>query len=164
MTDEDLEELLEVQRQSYAEAGTGLRAAWPEETALSQEELHDLLERLVYGVLATARPDGRAHATPIAFSFEDGAFWIATVASLRLRNLRASPWAALVITEGQRGGGHSALTAEGPVTLHEGDEFKAARERLDEAWATRHGRVADWAVAFIELRPERILSFRDRGA
>jgi pyridoxamine 5'-phosphate oxidase-like protein len=164
VTDEDVEELLEVQRQSYARAGASLRGAWPEETALRSEELHDLLERLVYGVLATARPDGRAHATPIAFSLEHMAFWIATVAGLRLRNLRANPWASLVLTDGQRAARHSALTAEGPVTLHEGTAFEAVRERLDEGWRARHGRAPDWAVAFIELRPERILSYRDRGA
>jgi general stress protein 26 len=164
MTDEDLEELLEVQRESYASAGAGLRGAWPEESALRREELRDLLERLVYGVLATARPDCRPHATPIAFSLEDGAFWIATVASVRLRNLRTNPWASLVLTEGQRHGGHSALTAEGPVTLHEGAAFEAVRERLDGAWRIRHGHAPDWAAAFIELRPERILSHRDRGA
>jgi len=80
MTDADLEELLEVQRQSYARAGGSVRGAWPEESSLRRAELRDFLERLVYGVLATARPDGRAHATPIAFSLEEGAFWIATVA------------------------------------------------------------------------------------
>lgn len=164
MTDEDLEELLEVQRQSYARAGASLRGAWPEESALRREELRDFLGRLVYGVLATARPNGRAHATPIAFSLEDGAFWIATVASVRLRNLRTNPWASLVLTDGQRAGRHSALTAEGPATLHEGAAFEAVRARFDEGWRTRHGQAPDWAVAFIELRPERILSYRDHGA
>jgi general stress protein 26 len=164
MTDADLEELLEVQRQSYARAGAGVRGSWPEESSLRRVELRDFLERLVYGVLATARPDGRAHATPIAFSLEDGAFWVATVASLRLRNLRTNPWASLVLTDGQRAGPHSALTAEGPVTLHEGVAFDVARERLDTGWRTRHGQPPDWAVAFIELRPERILSYCDPHA
>jgi len=164
MTDADLEELLEVQRQSYARAGGSVRGAWPEESSLRRAELRDFLERLVYGVLATARPDGRAHATPIAFSIEEGAFWIATVASVRLRNLRTSPWASLVLTDGQRTERHSALTVEGPVTLHEGAAFDVVRERLDERWRTRHGQTPDWAVAFIELRPERILSYRDPHA
>jgi hypothetical protein len=164
MMDADVEELLEVQRHSYARAGANVRDAWPEESSLRRVELRDFLERLVYGVLATARPDGRAHATPIAFSLEDGAFWIATVASVRLRNLRTNPWASLVLTDGQRAGRHSALTAEGPVTLHEGVAFDEVRERLDEGWRARHGQTPDWAVAFIELRPERILSYRDPSA
>jgi nitroimidazol reductase NimA-like FMN-containing flavoprotein (pyridoxamine 5'-phosphate oxidase superfamily) len=164
MTDADIEDLAEIQRQSYARAGATLRDAWPEETALQPGELRDLLETLVYGVLATSRPDGRAHATPIAFSFEEGAFWIATVPGVRLRNLRKHPWAALVLTEGQRDGRHRALTAEGPVALWEGGEFEATRGRLDAVWAARHGRPPDWATAFIQLRPERVLSYRDRGA
>jgi hypothetical protein len=164
MTDADLEELLEVQRQSYARAGSSVRGAWSEESSLRRAELRDFLERLVYGVLATARPDGRAHGTPIAFSLEDWAFWIATVASVRLRNLQTNRWASLVLTDGQRTGRHSALTAEGPVTLHEGVAFDVVRERLDERWRARHGQTPDWALAFIELRPERILSHRDPHA
>jgi hypothetical protein len=69
-----------------------------------------------------------------------------------------------VLTDGQRTGRHSALTAEGPVTLHEGVAFDVVRERLDERWRTRHGQTPDWAVAFIELRPGRILSYRDPHA
>jgi hypothetical protein len=38
------------------------------------------------------------------------------------------------------------------------------RERLDMRWRTRHGQAPDWAVALIELRPERILSYRDPHA
>jgi nitroimidazol reductase NimA-like FMN-containing flavoprotein (pyridoxamine 5'-phosphate oxidase superfamily) len=164
MRDADIEGLAEIQRQSYARAGATLRGAWPEDTAMRTDELRDLLETLVYGVLATSRSDGRAHATPIAFSFEERTFWIATVAGLRLRNLRLRPWAALVLSEGQREGGHRALTVEGPVVLWEGGDFETARERLDAVWATRHGRPPDWAAAFIQLKPERVLSYRDRGA
>lgn len=164
MTEGDLEALLAVQRQSYASVRSTLRDSWPEASALRREELRELLTHLVYGVLATARPDGRAHATPIAFSLEDGAFWVASVASVRVRNLRVNQWASLVLTDGQRAGRHSALTAEGPVELHEGTAFEAVRERLDERWLIRHGRPPDWAVAFIELRPERVLSHCDRGA
>jgi hypothetical protein len=50
------------------------------------------------------------------------------------------------------------------VTLHEGSAFDAVRERLDKGWRARHGQAPDWAVAFIELRPERILSYRDAHA
>jgi hypothetical protein len=50
------------------------------------------------------------------------------------------------------------------VTLHESVAFDLVRERLDKSWRTRHGQAPDWAVAFIELRPERILSYRDPNA
>lgn len=89
---------------------------------------------------------------------------MATVDGLRLRNLRATPWASLVLSEGQREGAHRALTAEGPVRLHEGAAFVAARRRLDEGWAGRHEHPPDWAVALIELRPERVFSHRSSDA
>jgi nitroimidazol reductase NimA-like FMN-containing flavoprotein (pyridoxamine 5'-phosphate oxidase superfamily) len=153
-----LEGLLEVQRRSYRPAREGIRSSWPEEDALDGSALASLLAELRYGVLATARPDRRAHAAPVAFSYEDGAFWIASVEGLRLRNLRSTPWASLVVMEGQDGTSHRALTAEGRVQIHEGAPFASARDQLDERWRARHGRVADWAGAFIELVPERIFS------
>jgi hypothetical protein len=73
-------------------------------------------------------------------------------------------WASIVVTDGHRGSGHRALTAEGPVTLHEEGAFDLARERLDEGWARRHGKPSTWAVAFIELRPERIFSYGGESA
>jgi nitroimidazol reductase NimA-like FMN-containing flavoprotein (pyridoxamine 5'-phosphate oxidase superfamily) len=162
VTDEDVAALLEAQRRSYERAGDGLRRSWPPERALGPDELRSILADLVYGVLATARPDGRAHASPVAFSVAAGAFWIATVRGVRLRNLRAVPWASFVLSEGQREGAHRALTAEGPVRLHENADFGSARARLDEDWARRHGHPPDWASAFVELRPERVFSHRSR--
>ena len=162
MTGEDVEALLEAQRRSYERAGEALRRSWPPEDALGADELRGILADLVYGVLATARPDGRAHASPVAFSVEGGAFWIATVGGFRVRNLRAVPWASLVLSEGQREGAHRALTAEGPARLHEDADFATARARLDDDWARRHEHPPDWAPAFIELRPERVFSHRSR--
>ena len=162
MTDEDIEALLEAQRRSYERAGEGLRSSWPPEAALGLDELRSILAEVVYGVLATARPDGRAHASPVAFSVEGAAFWIATVRGVRLRNLRAVPWASFVLSEGQREGAHRALTAEGPVRLHEDADFATARARLDGGWTRRHAHAPDWACAFVELRPERVFSHRSR--
>jgi hypothetical protein len=53
---------------------------------------------------------------------------------------------------------HRALTAEGRVTLHEGDARDRAFEPLRTAWLARHGHEPDWAVALVELRPERLFS------
>lgn len=158
MTDQDVEAILEVQRRSYDAAGEGVRRSWPEGDALDGRRLALLLDELRYGVLATARPDGRAHASPVAYSVEDGVFWIASVEGLRLRNLRATPWASLVIAEGRGAGSHRALTAEGPVRLHEGAAFESARRLLDERWIARHDHAPDWASGFIELRPDRVFS------
>lgn len=164
MTDRDVEDLLEVQSRSYRDAGEALRRSWPEEDALDREGLAALLGDLRYAVLATARPDGRPHASPVAYSVADAAFWVATVAGVRLRNVRATPWASLVVSEGQDAGAHRALTAEGAARLHEGRAFDSTRERLDERWRVRHGRVPDWAVAFIELEPRRVFSHGRRRA
>jgi hypothetical protein len=164
VTDDDLEGLLDIQRRSYRSAGEGIRTSWPEKDALDRPRLARLLSDLRYGVLATARPDGRPHAAPVAFSYEDGAFWVASVEGLRLRNLRTTPWASLVISEGQDGGSHRALTAEGPVRVHEQAGFATVRDRLDARWRARHGRAPDWAAVFIELVPERVFSYAQGDA
>jgi hypothetical protein len=54
-----------------------------------------------------------------------------------------------------QGDAHRALTAEGPVTLH---EVAAVYVRLEAEWLRRHGHAPEWAVAFAELRPERVFS------
>lgn len=163
MTDADLDALLAAQSRSYRAAGEGLRRSWPEADALDREGLRALLGEVLYGVLATSRPDGRAHATPVAFSLAERAFWIGSVEGRRLANLRALPWASLVVFDGGRGE-HRALTAEGTVALHEGPAFAEARRRLDSAWAARHGHPPDWAAVLLELRPERVFSHGPRGA
>jgi pyridoxamine 5'-phosphate oxidase-like protein len=155
----DVEPLLEVQRTSYAAASEGFRAGWPEADALDASGMAALLDDNRYAVLATARSDGRAHAAPVAFVVSEGSFWVATVKGLRLRNLRASPWASVVVMdgeadEGEEGKPHRALTAEGPVVLHD----VAVLERFEQQWIERHTDPPDWATAFIELRPERLFS------
>jgi hypothetical protein len=162
VTADDAAALGELQRRSYARVSAGLRAAWPEEQALDDRGLASLLGGRRYCVLATAREDGRAHASPVAFVVARGAFWFGTVAGLRLRNLHATPWASIVVMEGEEEGGdrlpHRALTAEGPTTLHEGAARDHAFAALRDAWLERHGREPDWAVALVELRPERLFS------
>ena len=159
-----IDDLLAVQRSSYAVATQGFRAAWPEANALGREELAALFGRHRYCVLATSRADGRAHAAPVAFVIHEGAFWFATVAGLRLRNLRAHPWASLVVMEGdadisEAGQSHVALTAEGPVALHPIDDW-----RLFEAeWLRRHNNPPTWGAALAELSPERLFSHAARG-
>jgi Pyridoxamine 5'-phosphate oxidase len=161
----DAAALADVQRRSYAAASKGLRSSWPESQALDADALAALLARRRYCVLATSRPDGRPHAAPVAFVVASGAFWFGTVEGLRLRNLRSTPWAALVVMEGERDEAeagdeppHRALTAEGPVVVHEADAFNTAFEPLRAAWVARHGDPPDWAAALVELRPQRLFS------
>jgi Pyridoxamine 5'-phosphate oxidase len=164
ISSDDARALAKIQRASYA-VGRGIKGSWPEEGALDPSGIADLLGRCRYCVLATARPDARAHASPVAFVVCDGAFWFGTVAGLRLRNLRATPWASMVVMEGSRDAGepgdeppHRALTAEGPVVLHEHEDFARAFEPLRDRWLARHWHEPSWAAALVELRPERLFS------
>jgi hypothetical protein len=165
VTDDDAAALAEIQRRSYEGATPGLRGSWPEAQALDADGIRAFLDARRYCVLATARPDGRANASPVAFLVAGGAFWFGTVAGLRLRNLRATPWASLVVMVGgdvdeTEGVPHRALTAEGPVTLHEGAARDRAFTPLRTAWLARHESEPTWAAALVELRSERILSYR----
>ena len=157
--------LADVQSRSYEGARGGIRSSWPQAQALDEAGIAALLGRHRYCVLATGRADGRAHAAPVAFVVGPDALWFATVTGLRLRNLRATGWASLVVMEGQRDEDepgdeepHRALTAEGPVTLHEGEEFARAFQPIRDTWIDRHGHGPDWAVALAELSPARVFS------
>jgi len=158
-----VDRLLSVQRSSFEAAASSVRGGWPEADALERDELVALLERHRYCVLATARADGRAHATPVAYIVHDGAFWFATVAGLKLRNLKAQPWAGIVVMEGdadvgELGQQHVALTAEGRVTLHPIDKWHA----FETEWLRRHTDPPTWAAALAELHPERLFSHMAR--
>lgn len=160
----DVSALDAIQEQSYASASAGVRAAWPEADALRGRELAAFLERHRYCVLATSRADGRAHAAPVAFVVHDGAFWFATAPGLRLRNVRANPWAAVTVMEGdadvgEAGVPHVALTAEGDVHLHPVERWTW----FEDAWLRRHTDPPTWAAAVLELRPARIFSHAARA-
>lgn len=157
---EDAAALAAVQSASYARAG-GITSSWPQAGSLDATGIADFLGRRRYCVLASARPDGRAHASPVAFVVAGGAFWFGTVEGLRLRNLRANSWASLVVMENEPD--HVALTAEGPVTLYENDAFARAFDPLREHWLARHENPPDWAAALVELRPERLFSYAGSG-
>jgi len=149
--------LAELQSRSYERAGSALRSSWPSEDAMTAEELAAFLERNDYAVLATATPDGRPQAAPIAYFVRDGSFWIGTIEGARLRNLRENPNASLVIAEGGRNT-HSALRADGPVVIHAGQEMELPRS----GWKERHGGDAGWASAFVELRPGTLFTHANR--
>jgi hypothetical protein len=155
----DVDELLAIQSSSYELATSRFRDGWPEADALDRDEFAAFLDRHPYCVLATSRADGRAHAAPVAFVVHGGAFWFATVDGLRLRNLGAQPWAALVVMEGdadvgEAGRRHIALTAEGPITFHEVDDWHL----FETDWLRRHTGPPTWATALVELRPTRLFS------
>jgi nitroimidazol reductase NimA-like FMN-containing flavoprotein (pyridoxamine 5'-phosphate oxidase superfamily) len=116
-------------------------------------ELGAFLDERTYCVLSTATPAGRAQGRPVGFVALGEAFWFATVAGGRLRNLEREPWASVVVTEGE-GDSHRAVAADGPVTIH-------SRPPADvlALWEERFGSRPDWAVAWLELRPARLFSY-----
>lgn len=151
--------LIDVQTRSYDRAGSGIRESYPRSSAMDASRLAAFLTRKIYAVLATGRPDGRPHAAPIAFSLWGGSFWIATVAGARLRNLRARPYASIVVADGDVRTLHRAVIAEGPVTIHEGNDLAAVSTEFAGEWRGRHGSLPTWAAALVALRPERVFSF-----
>ncbi len=148
-----VEELVRVQEASYRSADRALRGSWPEERAMGRAELEAFLGQRRYCVLATTTKRGHAQARPVGFSLVAGAFWFATVAGGRLRNLERTPWASLVVSEGE-GDEHRAVAADGPVTVvdHPG-------ENVLEAWQSRFCARPDWASAWLALHPERLFSY-----
>jgi general stress protein 26 len=149
-----------VQLGSYAKAGRSLLASWPADRSMDEQALGRYLERRRYCVLATVTPAGAPQARPVAFCLVDGALWFATVGGARLRNVRADPRVSVVIAEGE-GREHAMVLAEGAVEIH---EDAATRERLTRAWREQQGSTPGWAVAFLELRPERVYSYLAAGA
>jgi hypothetical protein len=149
----DAEELARVQAASYERAGAALVGSWPQERAMDDEALREFLEERRYCVLATASLRARAQARPVGFAVFAGAFWFATVAGGRLRNLERSPWASVVVSDGEEEA-HRAVAADGPVTVHA--EPPAG---LLAPWEQRFGSRPGWAVAWLELQPARLFSY-----
>ena len=120
---------------------------------MDASQLRSFLEERHYCVLATTNPDGHAVARPVAFTVLAGSFWFATVRGARLRNLERIPWVSIVIEDGDRGT-HRAVAVDGPVTISE-----RLPQELPGLWEERHGSRADWAAAWFELQPQRLLSY-----
>lgn len=120
---------------------------------MTAEELEAFLAAYHYGILATTNGQQHAIARPIAYTVIGTSFWFATVVGARLRNLRSTPCASLVVAQGDRGD-HRAVAVDGPVGLTQ----RPAAAILDR-WEARHGSRPEWAAAWCELTPARLLSY-----
>jgi nitroimidazol reductase NimA-like FMN-containing flavoprotein (pyridoxamine 5'-phosphate oxidase superfamily) len=145
--------LLELQDRSYEHADAALKRSWPRERLMSGEALEAFLDERRYCVFATTTPRDRPQARPIAFLVVGDAFWFATVAGGRLRNVRRTPWVSVVISDGQADA-HRVALVDGPVTIHE-----TPPDGVLVAWEAKMESRPDWAAAWLELRPERLLSY-----
>jgi general stress protein 26 len=149
--------LAELQDASFARASRAMRAAYPPDRRMTGAELAAFLNRRTYAVASTTRPDGRAHAAPTLFTLSDGAFWLPTLGdAARLRNVRAYPWLALSIVEGEHET-HAAVLAEGSAEV-----LTAAPQSVWETTRRRNqAHSLDWATAWLRMTPERLLSFAE---
>jgi nitroimidazol reductase NimA-like FMN-containing flavoprotein (pyridoxamine 5'-phosphate oxidase superfamily) len=123
---------------------------------MNPAELGAFLEARHYCVLATSNAAGRPLARPVAFTVMGSAFWFATVAGARLRNLERTPWVSVVIDDGSVGT-HRAVAVDGPVAIT-ADPGPA----MLDLWERRHGSRGEWAAAWLELQPERLISYSAR--
>jgi hypothetical protein len=146
-----------LQDASFSRSGRPLRAAYPPERRMTGPQLAGYLERRSYALASTTRPDGRPHAAPTWFSLYGEAFWLPTLGgAARLGNVRAHPWLALTILEGEHDT-HAAVLTEGPaeVVATAPDEVRSITE------VRNRGGALDWATAWLRMTPQRLVSFAE---
>lgn len=148
-----------LQDASFDRAGQAVRTAYPSARRMTGTQIAGYLERRTYALASTTRPDGRAHAAPTLFSMYAEAFWLPTISdAVRLRNVRAHPWLALSIIEGEHDA-HAAVLIEGPAEV-----LAIAPESV---WSTtrmrNRGGSLEWATAWLRVTPQRLFSFAERG-
>lgn len=146
--------LASLQDATFAASPPATATSYPPERRLTGEALADVLSSPRYAVVSTTRPDGRPHSAPSAFVLSGTSLWLPTVAgAVRLRNVRANPYAVVVVSDGVRDA-HLAVIVEGPVTVAD-----ALPPEVERDVVRQMGRVPDWAGAWIVLRPARLLSY-----
>jgi hypothetical protein len=151
----------ELQAASFEAATTATSSSWPPERRMTAEQLDRVLGRRFYAVVASTRPDQRAHATPTAFVWHNGEVWMPAVAgAIRARNVGAVPWLSAVITEGE-GDGHAVVVLEGPARVVPAAEAPA--EDLSRSIAAKSNDFPDWASVWLVLSPARLLSYAAPG-
>lgn len=122
-------------------------------------QLAGYLARRTYALASSTRPDGGAHAAPTLFSIYAEAFWLPTLgAALRVGSIRANPWLALSIMEGEHDA-HAAVLTEGPAEV--------LATVPEEVWRLTELRNAggslEWAMAWLRMTLQRLFSFAERA-
>jgi Pyridoxamine 5'-phosphate oxidase len=147
--------LFSLQDRTFARATSATALSYPPERRLSAAQLDSYLDRRAFAVVSTTRADGRPHAAMSIYVRRGTTFWLPTmVGSVRERNLRGTPWLALVIAEGDHPV-HITVIAEGPARV----------VALPDVPADVRAAVAgDWVSEWIGLTAERLLSYADENA
>lgn len=107
------------------------------------------------GVLATTRANGRVQMSPVSPGVDDEGYVVVSTRepSMKVRNLRRDPWAALVVTTDEFFG--PWIQVAGPVEIV---ELPDAMEGLVAIYRQAKGEHPDWAE-FREamVREQRVL-------
>ena len=147
--------LAALQEQTFARSTPATTSAFPPERRLTGAQLARFLDRHVFAVVGSARPDGRPHAAMSGYVRRETDFWLPTVrGSVRERNVRSQPWVTLVVTEGEHGE-HVVVLVEGTAVMVDPAEVPADVRSASEG---------DWVSAWIRVRAGRLLSYADEGA
>ena len=146
-----------LQDASFSRAGQAVRKAYPPERRMTGPQLARYLERRTYALASSTRPDGRAHAAPTLFCTYAEAFWLPTLGSAaRLSNVRAHPWLALSIVDGEHDT-HAAVLTEGPAEVL----ATVPKDVRDITELRNRGGHLDWATAWLRMTPQRLFSFAE---
>lgn len=160
--DDDLaagEWLSRLQDESFTRAGPAVRKAYPPQRRMTGPQLDAFLQRRTYALVSSTRPDGRAHAAPTLFSLHAEAFWLPTVRdAARVTNVRAHPWLALSVLEGEHDT-HAAVLIEGPAEVQATvpQELRLITEKRNR------GATLSWAAYWLRITPLRLFSFAEHA-
>jgi nitroimidazol reductase NimA-like FMN-containing flavoprotein (pyridoxamine 5'-phosphate oxidase superfamily) len=144
------------------------------ENALSEDERDAFLSELRIGRLASQRPDGWPHVTPIWYVWTDGRFHLSLGKSRRhLRNIAADPHVTLCVDEDPRVTDLSqsprAVVCFGLARLADEDETRRMTEQVERRYlpAEVRGPELDELLWFegrvgVEIEPVRWLAW-DQG-
>ncbi len=145
----------ELQDATFRSATSATAGSYPAERRLAGEALERYLDRRVFGVLGTTRPDGRPHAAPVSYTRRGTSFWMpTTLGSVRARNVAGVPWGVLTVVEGDRTE-HVAVIVEGPVSTVEPGAVPADVASFS---------TGDWISTWLLLEARRVLSYAAEGA
>lgn len=148
--------LEDLQDTTFAGAGSATTDAFGPAQRLTGEQLVKVLTTRRNAVVSTTRRDGRPHSTPAAFVLHGRSIWLPLVpGAVRAKHVARQPWVSMVIAEGQLET-HGVVIIEGPASLAEppADALETAKAKL--------GGVG-WVGQWVELTPERILSYASPG-
>lgn len=135
---------------------------------MTQQEISDFLAESHVAHIATVRPDGRPHLTPISYiaELEDKgkAYVMAPENTVKFRNVRRNPKVSLSVASDQRPFDYVLLEGEGRLTK---DNMEDVLERMclryyperGTAWAQQL--LAAGGLIVLEVTVNKVLSRKD---